>query len=294
MQRARDVGNCQPFGEVEPQRRSDPAAPGPVSATASAARVRVATAAASRASTADSAAAPLTGRSPRASSPTIRRGVRCGNRARSASISARVDDTRSVTSSTSTACSNGTPSLVQQRLETHGQRTGAPRLGRWPPLPPLVDAVVEKQAFDNCRQIGAQAAALAEPAKDLIVLVDEFQPDVRGEFFGLGLCQPMPAHDEADHALDEGELRLKQVGGVDRQWKSSSAMSWGTWRDSEDSQLGKSKQFTSSACQNACAGAFSVQRGRFPCRCAINTVHPWRAARRSRRFIPLLPRVSGV
>src|SRR6185503_9676981 len=118
---------------------------------------------------------------------------------------------------------------VHQRLETHGQRTGAPRLGRRPPLPPLVDAVVEKQAFDNCRQVGAQAAALAKLAKDLIVLVDEFQPDVRGELFGLGLCQSMPAHDEADHALDERELRLKQVGGLDRQWKSSSAMSWGTW-----------------------------------------------------------------
>ena len=32
-----------------------------------------------------------------------------------------------------------------------------------------------------------------------------------------------------------------------------------------------------------------MQRGRFVCRCAINTVHPWRAAPRSHLFIPLLP-----
>ena len=229
-----------------------------------------------------------------ASSPTIRRGVRGGSRAPSASISARVAATRSLTSSTSTACSKGSAVLVQQRFEPHGQRAGTSRLGRRPPLAPLVDAVVEKQPFDDRRQVRTQAAPLAEPPQDLIVVVDQFQSDVRGEFLGLRHAQAMPAHDETDHALDEGELRLKQVGGVDRQWVSRCEGVGNVARFCGQPTRQVKANHVVDVPESARRLHFSVQLGRFPCRCAINTVHPWRAVLRSRRFIPLLPRVSGV
>ena len=103
----------------------------------------------------------------------------------------------------------------EQSLEPYGHRAQSARLRGGSPLPPEVIPVVQIDPLDDDGQIRAKAAALLEAAEDLVVVVDDPQPDLGAEVLGLGSTELVPLADEADHAVDEREVREKRrlVGG---------------------------------------------------------------------------------
>jgi hypothetical protein len=81
-------------------------------------------------------------------------------------------------------------------------------------------AAVEKVPLDDGGQIGADAAALLELAKDLVVVVDDFEVNGRPKLLDRIRGEAMTAADELDHLIDDGEMS--------RTWRSSDT---GDWRD---------------------------------------------------------------
>src|SRR2546423_12243636 len=84
------------------------------------------------------------------------------------------------------------------------------------PLAPAMNAVIEQHARHDDGQVRAEIASPLELAHDAVIVLAELQLHDRAELFGLRLIEPLPVRDEADHAIDEGEVLLQESAGI--QW----------------------------------------------------------------------------
>jgi hypothetical protein len=94
----------------------------------------------------------------------------------------------------------------EQLIEQHAGRPGAARAGTGTPAPPHGGAAVEKVPLDNRGQVGADVAASLELAKDLVVVVDDFEVDRRLMLLDRVRGEAMTAADELDDLIDDGEM----------------------------------------------------------------------------------------
>jgi hypothetical protein len=83
---------------------------------------------------------------------------------------------------------------------------GTPRTGTRTPPPPQGGPAVEKRPLDDGREIRAHAAAPLELAQHLVVVVDDFQVDRRLQLLDRTRVEAVPAADELDHLIDDGEM----------------------------------------------------------------------------------------
>ncbi len=75
-----------------------------------------------------------------------------------------------------------------------------------PPFAPLRRTPIEKQPLDDDRQIGPQAASAFELPEHRIIVFDQLQVDVCGEFFEFVCRQAAPPSDERNDGPDRVQM----------------------------------------------------------------------------------------
>jgi hypothetical protein len=94
----------------------------------------------------------------------------------------------------------------QQLIEQDAGLPGTSRAGARAPASPDSRTAVEKVPLDDSGQIGTDAAAALELAKDLVVVVDDFEVDGRLKLLDRIRPEPVAATDELDDLIDDDEM----------------------------------------------------------------------------------------